>query len=263
MHLKVIYRDMEEKIILECYQCSTQFKISPSLLGHEGKKVRCTRCNHEWIAKASMEDVPKPNFNPEDTQPILPNTSSSLMAESAKKEKLFYSAPLETKPTFLSRIFLLLLVLFTLPIFLYLGRYKIVELIPHMRPIYHHIGLDVGEDLKVLSLNNVTYTQARQDGISTIIVRGQLANTTDKIVRTPNILIRLRGIGNCPSLTWKDRMLTGKFMDEDDGHCTLEQWTMQINDDEMLPSQVIPIETSRRMDPKWQIKNVFLDLTRR
>jgi predicted Zn finger-like uncharacterized protein len=254
---------MEEKIILECYQCSTQFKISPSLLGSQGRKVRCTRCKHEWIAKAPREDIQTSPLNPEDTQPILPETSSSLMAESAKKEKLFYSAPLETKSTFLSSVFVTLVMLVGIPSFLYLGRYKIVEFIPHMRPIYHRLGLDVGEDLKALSLGNLTYTQALQNGISTIIVRGQLTNTTNKIVKTPNILISLHGTGDCPTLTWKDKVLAGRFMEDDDGHCTLERWAVQINDGEMLPSQAIPIESSRRIDSKWKIKRVFLDLARR
>lgn len=254
---------MEEKIILECYQCSTQFKISSALLGSQGRKVRCARCKHEWIAKAPLEDAQQPPLNPEDIQPILPGTSSSLIAESAKKEKLFYRAPLESQSTFLSSVFLLLMLLFTIPTFLYMGRYKIVELVPNARPLYDRLEIDVGEDLKTITLSNLTYTQALQNGISTLIIRGQLTNTNQKIIKTPNVLISLHGTGNCPPLTWKDKLLGGVFNNYEDGHCTLERWAVQINDGEMLPSQIIPIESSRPIDPKWQIKHVFIDLVRR
>jgi predicted Zn finger-like uncharacterized protein len=255
---------MEEKIILECYRCSAQFKITPSLLGPQGKKVRCARCKHEWIAKAPLEDTRSIDIlSAEDTQPILPGTTSSLMADSAKKEKLFYRAPLETKSILLSNVFLLLVLLFTIPSFLYIGRYKIADLIPHSRVLYNRAGIDVGEDLKAFSLSDLSHTQALQNGASTIIVRGTLTNTTKKIATTPNVLITLYGTGDCPPITWKDKLLKGEFMDQEDGYCTLEQWAVQINDREMLPSQNISIETSHPIHPKWNIKHVFLDLARR
>lgn len=253
---------MEEKIILECYQCSTQFKISPSLLGSQGKKVRCARCKHEWIAKAPNNSLLEPTVNAEDIQPILPGTTSSLIAESAKKENLFYRAPLENQSTFLSGLFLMVTILFLIPSLLYLGRYKIVELVPNVRPLYQCLGFDTGEDLKSFTLSNLTYTQALQNGVSTIIVKSNLINTTKRVLKSPNILISLYGTGNCPPLTWKDKLLGGEFSREE-GHCILERWTVQINDGQMLPAQTIAIESSRPIDSKWQLKHVFLDLVRR
>lgn len=258
---------MEEKIILECYECAAKFKVSPSLLGHEGKKVRCAHCRHEWIAKAPLEGpVASPEqptqLNPEDTQPLLPGTASSLIAESAKKEKLFFRAPLENRSSFLSNLFLILALLFAISSFLYLGRYKIVELIPNTRALYENLDIDVGEDFKVFTLSDLTHSKILQNETSSILVRGQLINTSPKTVNAPNVVVSVRGTGNCPTSTWKDKLFSGDT-DQEDGQCTLTQWTVQITDGTLSPSQSVPIETTRPINPSWNITHVFLDFARR
>ena len=254
-----VFRVMEEKIILECYQCSTQFKITPSLLGTQGKKVRCIRCKHEWIAKAPAEDIR--NLSAE--QPIFPSPSTSLLTESSKKENLLYRAPLATKSNFLLNMIVIIVLLSTIAAVLYIGRYQIADLIPSSRTLYKQIGIDVGDDLKAFSLSNLTHTHALQNGIATIIIRGKLTNTDEKQHTTPMVIVTLYGTGNCPVLSWKDKLLHGDFTNQEDGHCALEKWSVSMGDGTIAPSQTISMETSRPINPDWDIKHVFIDLAQR
>jgi predicted Zn finger-like uncharacterized protein len=57
-------------MILTCPACSTRFSVDPTLLGSNGRKVRCSNCGHSWFQLATISD-PKPP-----PKPALPSTSA-------------------------------------------------------------------------------------------------------------------------------------------------------------------------------------------
>ena len=43
-------------MIIQCPNCSTKFKINDNLIPPEGKKVKCSFCNHIWKTKNITEN---------------------------------------------------------------------------------------------------------------------------------------------------------------------------------------------------------------
>lgn len=45
-------------MILSCPACAIQFLIDPNALGASGRRVRCAKCKHEWLATRPIITVP-------------------------------------------------------------------------------------------------------------------------------------------------------------------------------------------------------------
>ena len=69
-------------MILTCPQCETHFEIDASLIGADGKKVRCSQCAHIWFhepeATSPQEDsIQKPSEEPTLSPVDAPDSSES------------------------------------------------------------------------------------------------------------------------------------------------------------------------------------------
>ena len=41
-------------MIIICSNCNTKYSISKRILGKNGKKVKCSNCEHEWYQKIDI-----------------------------------------------------------------------------------------------------------------------------------------------------------------------------------------------------------------
>lgn len=51
-------------MIICCEQCNTEFNVPESVIGIEGRAVRCSRCSHEWIAYNPISEHQKETSAP-------------------------------------------------------------------------------------------------------------------------------------------------------------------------------------------------------
>ena len=44
--------------VIQCEACNTKFKVPEGVIPEEGKFVRCSKCDHEWLAKVQDDEKP-------------------------------------------------------------------------------------------------------------------------------------------------------------------------------------------------------------
>ncbi len=87
-------------MILTCEQCETRFMLSDSALGRRGRKVRCSRCQHEWFQEPEEgaidedESVIEDDFEIDLDEPIATESDSddALSEDEVMSDDDFFSA---------------------------------------------------------------------------------------------------------------------------------------------------------------------------
>ena len=59
-------------MILVCPSCATRFNLDESRLGGKSRRVRCSRCKHEWVQAPESSAEPPPSAAPEPVAPPPP-----------------------------------------------------------------------------------------------------------------------------------------------------------------------------------------------
>lgn len=69
-------------MILTCPSCSTAFVVSPQAIGPNGRKVRCSKCKHEWKAEAPLVAQAAPDIQsaPKEVKPVPPGSGLPVSA---------------------------------------------------------------------------------------------------------------------------------------------------------------------------------------
>src|SRR5215813_15387245 len=71
-------------VIVSCPACATRFSLDASLLGPNGRNVRCAKCGHRWKQEAPAMATEMPGFGPpESAAPEDPPPSAPAPAEMA------------------------------------------------------------------------------------------------------------------------------------------------------------------------------------
>lgn len=86
-------------MILTCPNCDAKFNIKDGALGTEGRKVKCSKCDHRWHALpdgSPAEAAPPPPPPPPEPEPALPPAGDNVEIDNSDPSE--EAAPAEAAP---------------------------------------------------------------------------------------------------------------------------------------------------------------------
>lgn len=214
---------------IACDNCHTGYDVNPSVLGTQGRMVRCSNCKSTWFARPVSDDVI--DVAPDSKEPILkdgmavPQRQSftdtmfkALRSLSRKTSKSLDQTPSKKVDFALSKRRLDLLyslpqarmrrnitvlgvgVLSSVFIACFVFSNNIVRTIPDLASFYQAIGVNV--NARNIAFEQVTSEVQHINGKPTLVVKGQLRNIASKDVALPNIKVSLLAEYDKEIYTW-------------------------------------------------------------
>ena len=238
-------------MILDCPSCGAKFKVDAALLGEAGRSVRCGNCGHGWHQTPpgpgpetppdpgpAEEGQPAPAAAPgSDSRPARADTLDKLDEQRRRRQRRPVATSEKKPPSQALGWALLTLFLVALVGGLVVARDKIVALAPGTAAYYERLGLRemIGDGL---DLRDVTSVRRSVKGESKLIVRGVVANVSDRVRFVP----RLRA----------------SLIDADGAE--LANWTFAADSSELPPGGITTFETATT-DPPGQgdLRLVFVE----
>ncbi len=145
-------------MILTCPACSTDYRLDPSRLGGDGRRVRCAKCAHTWFQKP-LEDTAKPVEPSPLTAgppPVPEGSEPSALARRRQARAVGWA--------------MFAIIVLALAVGGVIARMEIVNAWPPAARLYQLVGLTVA-DLG-LELRRVTMLRAVEDGVPVLVVEG-------------------------------------------------------------------------------------------
>jgi len=202
-------------MILSCSACSTRFLVDPSLLGPEGRMVRCAKCGHQWkqtpakdLAEATdslvdaAEDAAPPPLEPGPRE--IP-TGSDLPA--------FPRKPTRRSATVgwvaLAAVVIAVLGGGTV------ARDEIVAVWPPAAQLYELAGLEIESLPYGLELRNLKRSQRTEEGVKVLIIEGEVKNISKYTFEVPKLRAALQNAEQDEIKNWtfsavQTRLLPGE-----------------------------------------------------
>ncbi len=138
-------------MILSCEKCSAKYMIPNEAIGSEGRKVKCAKCQHVWMANLAAEEAPQGMISEKNAQKKTANMQSEDSQNKIKLPKIQ-----NTRPHFLLKLLPVFLLLpLILCVFLFFD--KPLRKIKVFNQVYSAIGVRDSADfvLSSASLNKV------------------------------------------------------------------------------------------------------------
>jgi predicted Zn finger-like uncharacterized protein len=204
-------------MILTCPTCSTRYSVDPTNLGRDGRVVRCVKCGHTWMQRPPA-DMPKSvdlEFTPppEEVKPIPPGSSLPVIRKPVKPKA-------SKKPLVISAVAAALLLLMG-GVFM---RQDIVEIWPPAALLFETVGLSVDALGAGLQLQHVRSEKRVEDGITVLVIEGQVVNVSDRERPVPP----LRAVSLGPDKT------------------PLGDWTFTASHETLLPGEIATFVSQMR-----------------
>ena len=209
-------------MILVCPSCATRFHLDESRLGGRARRVRCSRCKHEWV-QAPPEEAP-PTTAPEPAAPRIvqeePPPAESPPPSFAGSETItappfeperpdlreMLPPPLSANDPLAARRdhgeghgitlgwIVLVLVVASLLAALYIGRDRVMEIWPPSAQAYEILGLAALPPGAGLAIRDVTtMASAPSDGAPAVLaVKGRVVNVSRSTRHIPPLRASLR-----------------------------------------------------------------------
>lgn len=221
---------------IECPSCAAGFDVSPSVLGPNGRTVRCASCKTKWfvpapslvLADGEIETIPVPapmpalstedredhdmraSFGATEEQPPAIVTIDDAPSIAPMEEEVLPSAP---KPKTVLRFVpqarrrerrfpfgAVAAVLAALLVFGVVSRQSLVRAAPELAGLYAAIGLPV--NLRGLEFQNIRTKQEIQDGITVLAIEGEVENVANRAVELPRVRLSVLGDKGVEIYSW-------------------------------------------------------------
>jgi len=219
-------------MLLSCPSCEAQFRIAPEKLGVSGRRVRCSKCHHEWHATAddglpeTPEEAPEPRQpapapDPAPDGPAAGGGETNALDEEltefrAAHRRAMRSANPEPEAKRRSPVgwTLFFLVVVGLAASGWFGRERIVDRFPSAAAVYELAGVPVNTVAPGLELRDVSRSRQLTDGASELVIQGRIVNTaggTRKLPRMRAVLMNEKGqpVGSWRFTARADRIAAG------------------------------------------------------
>lgn len=196
-------------MILTCEKCNKRYLVKDEEIGPEGRKVRCVACDHTWM-HAPMESMMPLKLDPDE---ILNHPEAVNESAQQSRFRLGWIVFCASIVTIFSGV--------------YFGRHTIVQQWPAIAPVYEAMGLEVSIPGKGLRIENVQPQHTEEDGKTTLVVRGEVVNTSKVAQIIPPLHIQLQG----------------PCEDSSENVCVVKQWEHHFSESRLLPGERIAFET--------------------
>lgn len=260
---------LQEKHIIECPFCQTKFHLYASLL-EERRRVKCSCCKNTWfqepIKKQKLPAEVDFIATDERSEPFERSSSIRVISnEPSKKEKLGPLPSLEKQHPILSEESTsskkhFSLIVFFLPFLVFfLAKDYLVQIAPSLAGIYRMVGLSIKDKENSFEVRDTAWHEIIDKGISSIIVNGNLANMSPQLKSSPAIRITLKGRGGCHPMDFASYIFGDDKAEGPDGLCVMDQWSLNVSYDRLLPGQVVPFSTVHPYDERYAVEKVQID----
>ena len=199
-------------MILTCPNCTTRYLVDPRSLGAAGRTVRCAHCAHTWH-QSPPEDAPRPVEIPDP-----PRVSPLDPVTRAEAEPELRAARLRPLLGWLMP----LLGVAVLAGGLVSARDTVVGFWPPAAQLYGLVGLAPEQPRTGLELRKVVPSRDVENGLPTLVIQGEVANTSSVAREVPKLHVMLR--------------------DASGGE--VQSWSFSVTDERLLPGASIPFRTS-------------------
>jgi predicted Zn finger-like uncharacterized protein len=207
-------------MILTCPACATRYLTDPALLGAAGRVVRCAKCGHSWmqVPPADMPrrvDVPIP--------PRMETADSRAQLPARVTEK-----PRRVAGGFAFGLLALIAVVLGIASgSAYLWREWIVAELPQAKQLYDLIGIRAVPLGAGLEFSNLKFERRQIDGADSIIIEGELFNTTPEPQSIPTLKATL----------------------QDEGGRWLSDWTFSLGRPALESGETVTFKVTKRDPP--------------
>ena len=178
-------------MIVSCPACATRFTLDASLLGPNGRNVRCAKCGHRWRQEpaAPIEPLPPVELErPAEVAQMAPGLAALLSGrEQPKPAPAPVMVPPKLRPARPKRKvgiwpwILLLGILCGLAVAAYIFQGPIARMFPAAQDIYSKFGIGESDATRVLQIGNLK--SERRSGI--LSVRGDVFNPSEYPLKMP------------------------------------------------------------------------------
>lgn len=195
-----------------CPACDARFRDPPADIP-KSRPVQCGKCDHEWLPISTRIKMNAPNIAPEmadlvDNQNPISTSLPIIMPEAvANRSKPIYVDRVPAPQNIntigsLAKKAIPMVAMACIAVFSGAIIFKdaIMVEIPQTTKIYQAAGLATQHP--GLEIANVVTTKSTKDGISQLIVRGEVQNIADNTVPVPPLKVIMRGKHNANLFAW-------------------------------------------------------------
>jgi len=187
-------------MILTCPDCATRYSTTPEAIGHNGRTVRCSKCNNSWFvssepdimelkAQESEEQIIR-ETPIQDVEPDIPSTALTDTAEAPEVGAHVHIRDMADQKRRNKRLMgismvwlLLLAALAAAAFYAVMNRQSIVEKYPKSASIYQFFGFNV--NAIGLAFEEPVIRRLPVDGVNTLVVNGHIVNITNETREIP------------------------------------------------------------------------------
>lgn len=254
-------------MILTCPNCASRFRIDADKLGMRGRKVRCANCQHKWLATpdddtengAKSYDDPEAAFEAaregadsdadaaDDAPPEGPEETPAENEDGGfedfetlrahfenrdggsrrKRPAAAAPAPKRRLPLILGWL-LFAAALGGIGAGGWFGRHALVETFPTTARVYDLMGVPVNAVAPGLDFRNISRRRQLVDGVSRLVIAGEIVNNTGATRPVPNLNVVLL----------------------DESGRAVMQWQISAKAAALVPGDSTSFETRRANTPK-------------
>jgi predicted Zn finger-like uncharacterized protein len=224
-------------MILTCPECSTRYLIEPTVLGTEGRMVRCSKCDNTWV-QTPVEDAADPVEAAEDVDTEQQATEDGAAEEATTEEVDPFEAAAERRARRAAaaapaagreRRSRAAAVLWTLLIMSMVGvlgagfvlRDNVIQMWPAAEQLYRMAGLERAAPGAGLGFRNVSWKASSQGDDRLLTIKGEVANISKDVLTVPDI--------------------QGVLFDKNNRE--LQRWTFKAPEGRLLPGENVAFST--------------------
>jgi predicted Zn finger-like uncharacterized protein len=183
-------------VIVSCPACATRFSLDASLLGPNGRNVRCAKCGHRWRQEppAPVEPLPPVELEQPAAEPppgMAPGLAALLSGREQPKPASQVVVPPKLRPALPKKKvglwpwILLLGILCGLAVAAYIFQGPIVRMLPAAQSVFNLFGVGDSDAARLLQIGNVRSEQ--RSGLTSI--RADIFNPSDYPLAIPPLKV--------------------------------------------------------------------------
>jgi predicted Zn finger-like uncharacterized protein len=278
------------KSILSCPFCQKKFFIDAKLLLPKGQNVKCSNCDNAWYQNPIVEEKleepqdteytfhteegewvkEKDNDNSAPKRFIRQLVKESIDIEnplskldSTENHSYAYQAPIKKTKNIKKRFLKIISCFCMVFTALFIFKDSFVYYIPGLSFVYNSFGIEVKtSSYEKFEIREKSWSNIVENGIPSVIVRGTLANMSDRVYEAPTVKITLKGKGACKPSTFASSIFGGKKTVDEFGSCIIDEWNIRPTNDRLLPGQITPFSTIHPYDERFKVTGVYIDFVR-
>ena len=193
---------------IECPECAMAFNVPDGAIKAKGRKLRCSRCEHQWIQYPTLTEQ-KPQKKESVSEPFVAAKSdedptkeagdTNVPGDRPADEEAFgaFDAPPIGRRFLLDRttqklrrpailnIAAVLVLVIVFPLGLILSRASLVSVMPGFSPLFDAIGLHVPVVGEYLVIQNVGVWRKVEGDVEVMLIEGEIHNDSDNMQSVP------------------------------------------------------------------------------